>query len=332
MELLIVMAILIVIMAIALPLVMNQWGQANEKEAAARIRIFGNALESYKLDRGTYPTTQQGGLLCLIGQGTTVAPNATTPGTLGTTPLGGDGFSGAAPVGFGAGAGDPSGGFGSPNGMNGGMPPAGMDGMPIDGASPSTFGAPAAIPGAVGTDGANATTFGPGGAAAPVGTTGGTGIQGAGSGKRYLDFAEIPKDPWGEPYYYEYPTHKTGDGRPAIWSSGPDKISGNDDDVISWKEHLDDVMKDPQKFEQYKQRQSQPLPGQTGTTIPGQPNNIPGQNGMFPNTPDPMFPGANDPSGGFPAGPSGFPGEDINQPFPPMDNTGGGFSDPLPPM
>ena len=44
----------------------------------------------------------------------------------------------------------------------------------------------------------------------------------------------LPTDPWGNKYYYEYPTTKTADNTPAIWSSGPDKISGNNDDIRNW--------------------------------------------------------------------------------------------------
>ncbi|MBR6388478.1 MAG: type II secretion system protein GspG, partial [Thermoguttaceae bacterium] len=44
------------------------------------------------------------------------------------------------------------------------------------------------------------------------------------------------KDPWNQPYRYEWPTTK-GDGKsPAVWSCGPDKEdnNGEGDDVISW--------------------------------------------------------------------------------------------------
>ena len=45
---------------------------------------------------------------------------------------------------------------------------------------------------------------------------------------------DMPKDPWGQDYHYEYPpTHGTGD-RPDIWSNGPDRVEGTDDDVTSW--------------------------------------------------------------------------------------------------
>ena len=49
----------------------------------------------------------------------------------------------------------------------------------------------------------------------------------------YLEPAKIPLDPWGEPYQYASPgTHNktTYD----LWSKGPDKISGTDDDIGNW--------------------------------------------------------------------------------------------------
>jgi general secretion pathway protein G len=53
--------------------------------------------------------------------------------------------------------------------------------------------------------------------------------------KPYLE--EIPKDAWGEPLYYEYPSSKAGD-KPAIWSSGPNRQNedGGGDDINNWSE------------------------------------------------------------------------------------------------
>jgi general secretion pathway protein G len=48
----------------------------------------------------------------------------------------------------------------------------------------------------------------------------------------YLE-KDIPSDPWGNPYQYEYPGKRNGDA-PDIWSMGPDKASGTDDDVGNW--------------------------------------------------------------------------------------------------
>ena len=36
-----------------------------------------------------------------------------------------------------------------------------------------------------------------------------------------------PKDPWGKPYQYK----KIDDTKCDVWSSGPDGIDGNEDDV-----------------------------------------------------------------------------------------------------
>ena len=48
----------------------------------------------------------------------------------------------------------------------------------------------------------------------------------------YLQKA-VPKDPWGQPYQYEYPgTHD--EQMPDIWSLGPDMMDGTDDDVGNW--------------------------------------------------------------------------------------------------
>jgi len=43
----------------------------------------------------------------------------------------------------------------------------------------------------------------------------------------------VPPDPWGEEYQYEYPgTHN--EDLPDIWSMGPDRANGTDDDVGNW--------------------------------------------------------------------------------------------------
>ena len=43
----------------------------------------------------------------------------------------------------------------------------------------------------------------------------------------------VPADPWGQPYQYEYPgTHD--ENMPDIWSMGPDMADGTDDDVGNW--------------------------------------------------------------------------------------------------
>jgi len=56
----------------------------------------------------------------------------------------------------------------------------------------------------------------------------------------YLDI-DAMQDPWGEYFYYEYPTQKTPNNglKPAIWSAGPNKQNeqGQGDDITSWKKN-----------------------------------------------------------------------------------------------
>lgn len=55
----------------------------------------------------------------------------------------------------------------------------------------------------------------------------------------YLDASELPKDPWGNDYQYEYPpSHGKGDF-PDIWSYGPDGQDGTDDDIVNWTKEED---------------------------------------------------------------------------------------------
>lgn len=51
----------------------------------------------------------------------------------------------------------------------------------------------------------------------------------------YLELDDL-QDPWGEYFYYEYPTQKTPNNglKPAIWSAGPDRTSGTEDDITNW--------------------------------------------------------------------------------------------------
>lgn len=53
--------------------------------------------------------------------------------------------------------------------------------------------------------------------------------------------SEIPKDQWGSPLFYEYPASGNRQGvidKPAIWSAGPDRQEGNEDDVTNWNQEL----------------------------------------------------------------------------------------------
>jgi general secretion pathway protein G len=49
----------------------------------------------------------------------------------------------------------------------------------------------------------------------------------------YFDPPELPIDPWGNPYLYQFPgSHNTNSY--DLWSAGPDGKSGTDDDIGNW--------------------------------------------------------------------------------------------------
>lgn len=48
----------------------------------------------------------------------------------------------------------------------------------------------------------------------------------------YMD--ELPSDPWGNEYNYEYPPTEGSKDIPNIWSNGPDGESGTEDDIKNW--------------------------------------------------------------------------------------------------
>jgi hypothetical protein len=55
----------------------------------------------------------------------------------------------------------------------------------------------------------------------------------------YLDSDKSLIDPWGQPYRYDNNMqynglNRTGEAKPAIWSAGPDKRDGTDDDILNW--------------------------------------------------------------------------------------------------
>ena len=56
----------------------------------------------------------------------------------------------------------------------------------------------------------------------------------------YIDRGNVPQDPWGSDYQYEYPSDKTKGDKPAIWSMGKDKEDDTDDDINSWQDSEED--------------------------------------------------------------------------------------------
>ena len=59
-ELLIVMVIIGLLASLVAPQMFKQVGKAKHKTAQAQIDLIGTALDSYRLDVGSYPTTEQG--------------------------------------------------------------------------------------------------------------------------------------------------------------------------------------------------------------------------------------------------------------------------------
>lgn len=57
-------------------------------------------------------------------------------------------------------------------------------------------------------------------------------------GGPYIKKSQIPKDPWGNEYQYEYPgTHSSSKRKePEIWSMGPDGQNDTEDDIVSWED------------------------------------------------------------------------------------------------
>jgi len=56
----------------------------------------------------------------------------------------------------------------------------------------------------------------------------------------YGEGDDIPKDPWGNPFEYEWPSSRTERDSPDIWSLGPDGEDGTEDDICNWKKDDED--------------------------------------------------------------------------------------------
>ena len=50
----------------------------------------------------------------------------------------------------------------------------------------------------------------------------------------YVNSPELPKDPWGNEYQYEFPPTRGKGDYPDIWSYGPDGEDDTEDDIVSW--------------------------------------------------------------------------------------------------
>lgn len=56
----------------------------------------------------------------------------------------------------------------------------------------------------------------------------------------YTESGELPKDPWGNDFMYEYPPKHDTTDHPDIWSMGPDGEDGTEDDIVSWSQEGSD--------------------------------------------------------------------------------------------
>ncbi len=56
----------------------------------------------------------------------------------------------------------------------------------------------------------------------------------------YTEAGELPKDPWGNDFQYEYPPKHGTTDFPDIWSMGPDGEDGTEDDIVSWSQDSDE--------------------------------------------------------------------------------------------
>jgi general secretion pathway protein G len=129
---LVVLAILVLLMAFAVPRILGRQKQANINTARTQLGMFKGALDLYQFDMGTLPTTEEG--LEALFQAPTVSE-----------------------------------------------------------------------------EGATSKWAGP-----------------------YTNAPELPKDPWGNPYQYEYPPTRGSGPAPDIWSYGPDGQDNTEDDIVSW--------------------------------------------------------------------------------------------------
>ena len=256
MELLIVMAIIAVLFALLLPIVMRGYRQYLSREAAVTINLMQGYLEDFLVEHRRYPTNEEG-LFALVY----------VPNIVGVNPM-------IQQPGSMPGVGDPTLDPSLTGGMMNQSGSAGAELLqntnPMGAPMPSGFpGQPGGLPGQTGLMGGSGTdpTTGqpmPGGVGGSMSTTdlmGGVGGVGGAMTSTWTQpfhnpqlYGQQPRqrstpymnarnltDPWGQPYRYDasmtwYGVNQyTGESRPAIWSAGPDKQDGTDDDIRNWK-------------------------------------------------------------------------------------------------
>ena len=319
-ELLIVMAILIVVIGLLGTTVWSNYRKALIRTATVQIESkFNDALEMFFMDFGRYPT-QEEGLYILANlsnpnpqPSSNVLVNANAnngmQGMNGATGMnnmqGMNGATGMNDMQGMTGAGDMTG-MNNMQGMTGGFGANDMTGMNnmqgMTGGMPNMTGANGMTPNMTGTNGVQQPQQ--------------QQVQRVHITEPYVAEQDL-KDPWKQPYRYEWPTTK-GDGKkPAVWSCGPDKEDNNgdpeSDDIIGWDPNDNTGMLRAQQQQQQNQIQQNGLTNGGLNDINGGMTNMPGANGYN-----------NMPGGGFDTtGAGGF----NNMPGGGFDTTGaGGFN------
>jgi general secretion pathway protein G len=61
----------------------------------------------------------------------------------------------------------------------------------------------------------------------------------------YLSKGDLPADPWGNDYQYEYPATHSKSKDSEIWSFGPDGVDDTEDDITSWKRESEEGESEP---------------------------------------------------------------------------------------
>jgi len=302
MELLIVLAIIIALLAILLPVVNTQWKQWQIRRAGIQMTTIAGQIQQYNADHQGYPTTEQGlYALVYIPDGTGMPIPLPSPGG-----IPGQNFD---PMMGGSQSVGPDMLMNQPNLMN---PAMGIQGI-MPGAIDPLTSQPIVDPMAGGSQ-----------------VIGGSNI-----GLQQQTYMYNPQlytqkqrrptpyvqekdllDPWGHPYRYDntrahYGLNRTGSDMPAIWSVGPDGIDGTTDDIFAWDvENANDSL---------ARHQLQMQQQQSGIAMPGQNPMMMDPNTM--NNPMPFEP-SNPMGGQQPFGP-GQPGQTV----PPIQQ---GFMPPMP--
>ncbi len=306
-EIMIVLGILIGVIALLLPALAARQERVRINEAKIKMRQFGDTLELYATDNRGYPTTEQG-LMALVY----IPDNVATPATQQPGAMPGMGTAA-----FGAGEAMATG-----PGMLGGSTP-GMTDPTMMAANPAVN--PAMNPGAMNpaaTPMGMADPMNPMGTGMAGGMAGGTmtaWTQPTHNPAIYTQLRQRPQpyiesdkdllDPWGTPYRYDNSlmyagVNRNGTARPAIWSAGPNKLDGDEDDILNW-----DTLDAQQKIAQRQQMGAGMMGGGMSNLMmsnPMQPNsmnpNMTQPSAITPNTmqPSAMQPNTMPPNGMMP--------------------------------